>query len=244
MFLIGQHPLQHPAVIKPTVGKLSSAAVDKIPLVFYIPVPEDGESNPIPKPPPAHTYPPTPPKPKPVKWRFLFSRKKKPGESDSEHKGKDLNDSHSGDSWEDSWEKCEYPFVKLESNRAACVICLMDFCEPRRVGERLEEPKEDEGTKVGDAKDEASQQHGELRIEDAGEGPQPLRLFACGHVFHVSESSPPSRSPLTCALFYQKTCIDPWLINVSGRCPTCQRPVETKDPEAKKRRNGRDQNLE
>lgn len=27
----------------------------------------------------------------------------------------------------------------------------------------------------------------ELRLEDAGDGPQPLRLLVCGHVFHVSD---------------------------------------------------------
>jgi hypothetical protein len=27
---------------------------------------------------------------------------------------------------------------------------------------------------------------GRLKLEDAGEGPQPLRLLGCGHVFHVS----------------------------------------------------------
>lgn len=65
------------------------------------------------------------------------------------------------------------------------------------------------------------------QLEDAGEEAQPLRLLNCGHVFHV-------RVP-TChriifssdsALFLQKTCLDPWLIDVSGRCPICQRAVE------------------
>jgi len=56
----------------------------------------------------------------------------------------------------------------------------------------------------------------ELKLEDAGEGAQPLRLLACGHVFH-------------------KTCLDPWLVDVSGRCPVCQRPVELPEPGRKKK---------
>ncbi|KAG8762415.1 hypothetical protein FRC12_009043 [Ceratobasidium sp. 428] len=55
------------------------------------------------------------------------------------------------------WEKAEHPFVSLEPNRAVCAICRVDFEPPRRVGDV-----------EGDAEAES------------------LRLFACGHVFHVS----------------------------------------------------------
>ena len=190
LMCIGQHPLQNPHYIKPEIGKLSKTAVDNIPLVLYIPAPEDQESNPIPKPSPAHTYPPALPKPKPPKRRFFFLRKKKPGEPTSKVKGKGHGNSGSGDSWEDNWEKGEYPFVRLEGNRAACAICLMDFDEPKRIGGNLEK-----GEKDKDAETKGTgvpQQPEELRLEDAGEGPQPLRLLACGHVFHVSETLPPS----------------------------------------------------
>lgn len=66
-----------------------------------------------------------------------------------------------------------------------------------------------------------------IQLEDAGEEAQPLRLLTCGHVFHVCfflaiPSSPSDTYP--CRL--QKTCLDPWLTDVSGRCPVCQRPVE------------------
>jgi len=245
LMCIGQHPLQNPHSIKPEIGKLSKAAVDKIPLVLYIPTPDDHESDPIPKPSPAHTYPPTLPKPKPPKRRFFFMRKKKPGEAGSKEKGKAQGGTGSGDTWEDNWEKGEYPFVRLEGNRAACAICLMDFDEPKRIGG--EEGKEDKDGKEGkdgdseakDAEDEAARHREELKLEDAGEGPQPLRLLACGHVFHVSQNSFLSRQSLRLTLFFQKTCLDPWLTGVSGRCPVCQRPVEVHDSGAKKQRNTR-----
>lgn len=40
----------------------------------------------------------------------------------------------------------------------------------------------------------------------------------------------------------QKTCLDPWLLDVSGRCPVCQRQVELPDLQRKgkkERRNNR-----
>lgn len=234
---LGQHPLQNPDSIKPQVGKLPKTVVDKIPLVLYIPAPEDQESTPITEPPPVHTYPPTSPKSRPIKRRFFFLRKKKPGESNSKQKDKGHGDPDSGGSWEDNWEKGEYPFVRLEDNRAICAICLMNFDEPRKVGADLGENKKDEGTEAEDAKVESPRQREELRLEDAGEGPQPLRLLACGHAFHVGKNSTPFRSPLTCTRFFQQMCLDPWLTGMSGRCPTCQRPVETEESEVKKRRN-------
>jgi hypothetical protein len=158
-------------------------------------------------------------------------RKKKSGEPGSKEKGKAQGDSGSGDSWEDNWEKGEYPFVRLEGNRAACAICLMDFDEPKRVGGNPgKDGKDGKEVEAKGAEGEVTQPHEELRLEDAGEGPQPLRLLACGHVFHVSQNSILPRSPLTFTLLFQKTCLDPWLTGVSGRCPVCQRPVEVQDP--------------
>ena len=227
---LGQHPVQHLDTIKPQVGKLSKAEVDKIPLVLYIPDPEDQESTPIPKPPSAHTYPPTPPtKPRPVKRRFFFLRRKKPGESSSKQKENAHGASDSDDNWECNWEKGEYPFVRLKDNRAACAICLMDFDEPKRVGENSGKPQKSEDAQVEHVKDDPPRRQEGFKFEDAGEGPQPLRLLACGHAFHVSERYTPFRSRLTCTLFSQKTCVDPWLTGTSGRCPTCQKPVETED---------------
>jgi len=198
LMCIGQHPLQNPHSIKPEIGKLSKAAVEKIPLVLYIPAPEDQEASPIPKPPPAHTYPPTSPKLKLPKRRFFFLKKRKPGEPGS-GKGKVHGDSSSGDSWENNWEKGEYPFVRLEGNRAACAICLMDFDEPKRVGGDSGEDRKRGDAEAKPNQDEDSQHREELKLEDAGEGPQPLRLLACGHVFHVSYFFCPS-SITSCSL--------------------------------------------
>lgn len=35
--------------------------------------------------------------------------------------------------WEERWEPGEYPFVRLEGNRAVCAICLLDFEPPKRI---------------------------------------------------------------------------------------------------------------
>jgi hypothetical protein len=105
--------------------------------------------------------------------------------------------------WEDNWEKTDYPFVALEGNRAACAICLLDFEEPKRkhplntdtetTPQEIPEPADttlssssSSPTETQDATISEEQRQQNLRLEDAGEGPQPLRLLACGHVFHVS----------------------------------------------------------
>lgn len=106
------------------------------------------------------------------------------------------------ETWEDHWEQSEYPFVRLEGNRAACAICLMDFEEPKRLSgaPKEEDMIKEEGTPT--ASPRTREQEVEIpveriteeerdalpRLEDTGEGPQPLRLLACGHVFHVSSS--------------------------------------------------------
>ena len=85
-----------------------------------------------------------------------------------------------------------------------------------------------------------------LKLNDAGEGAQPLRLLSCGHVFHVSILLSLSffRHPSSLLLTglgraAQKTCLDPWLTDVSGRCPICQRPVEVPQPSKKGKRRRR-----
>ena len=102
------------------------------------------------------------------------------------------------ETWEDNWEQCEYPFVRLEGNRAACAICLMDFEEPKRLSAvPQQDPDKDSAlvTPPSPSTEEAvipveniteEERDALPRLEDAGEGPQPLRLLACGHVFHVS----------------------------------------------------------
>ncbi|CAE6418225.1 unnamed protein product [Rhizoctonia solani] len=173
------------AQINPDVPKMPRTMVDRIPLVMYIPTTTATEAT---APEPAHVYPPQTSKltPAATKRRFFFFEKRVKSRDAGQEKNKP-DDVEAAE-----WEKNEYPFVKLEANRAACAICLTDFEPPRKVG-----------------------QEGESAAE-------PLRLLACGHVFH-------------------KECIDPWLVDVSGRCPTCQRPIEEGDldPEEGSKKNKR-----
>ncbi|CAL1707571.1 unnamed protein product [Somion occarium] len=250
LLCLGRHPLQNPHYIKPEIGKLPKSVVDQIPLVLYIPhPPEDQEPSPDKKsiafPPAAYSYPPKPPAPTvPRKRRFAFLRRSKKdttGESTKEgtngtkmDKGKSKAPASDDQpkTWEDHWEPGEYPFVRLEGNRAACAICLMDFEEPKRKhggDEAKDERPQDAVAEGGDSGaiqevqvEEITQEDVDrLRLDHAGDGPQPLRLLACGHVFH-------------------KTCLDPWLTDVSGRCPVCQRPVEIPKPSGKKKRRSND----
>lgn len=121
--------------------------------------------------------------------------------------------------------------MQLDSHRASCAICLLDFQEPRRVSsgpvgsdapktpvenqttEVPETQQEGEGEGEGDITEQAATPAtpdtlatpatpstpitptspiGDLalRLQDAGEGAQPLRLLKCGHVFHVSHFLP------------------------------------------------------
>jgi hypothetical protein len=89
---------------------------------------------------------------------------------------------------------------------------LVDFQEPSRVGsdvpktpvenqatEAPETRQEGEGEREGDITEQSAtpvtpttpaSPTGDLslRLQDAGQGAQPLRLLKCGHVFHVSPS--------------------------------------------------------
>lgn len=241
LLCLGRHPLQNPHYIKPEIDKLPKAIVERIPLVIYIPPPpeDDGKAQPISLPKPVHSYPPKAPASRMPRRRFAFfhrkSNKSEPGVETRDGKQSAKSEVKDPETWEDSWEQCQYPFVRLEGNRAACAICLMDFEEPKRLSGAIESnttEKSEEQAVVPPTEDDSSRQReeeveipveriteeerGDLpRLEDAGVGPQPLRLLACGHVFH-------------------KTCIDPWLTDVSGRCPVCQRPVELDDMEPNK----------
>ncbi|KAI0031727.1 hypothetical protein K488DRAFT_78889 [Vararia minispora EC-137] len=249
LLIMGRHPLQNPHYIKPDIQPISSNLVNSIPLVAYIPPPPDEPSSgPITVPPEALVYPPkSKPAPAPVKKpRFRWLRVKKKQGAKGDEKGGDLEKDGEKDEddgkpkvWEDNWEKAEYPFVRLEDNRASCAICLLDFEEPKRRGRTLasngaEHPPEggdadaSDGTVVEvEAQPARDAERNAPRLEDASEGVQPLRLLTCGHVFH-------------------QTCLDPWLLRMSGRCPTCQRPVEF-PPEVetgRRRRRRRNRELE
>ncbi|KAI0699246.1 hypothetical protein BC835DRAFT_1503405 [Cytidiella melzeri] len=243
LLCIGRHPIQRAGEVHADIKKIPKSVVDQIPLVLYIPPPpeEDGTKDAkslISVPSPAHLYPPISPiKPteRTRRFRFAFLRRSKKTPANGKAMKRKGGDSDGEiQTWEDNWVSGEYPFVRLEGHRAACAICLMDFDEP----ERKDKPKEGvpaDKEKPVEPKPIPSSAHPDslvqevqvdevteadidrLKLEDAGEGPQPLRLLACGHVFH-------------------KTCVDPWLTDVSGRCPVCQRPVEIAENSAKKKR--------
>lgn len=149
------------------------------------------------------------------KFRFAFFRRSKSGNNTSNgksSKGKSGESNEEAHAWEDAWIPGDYPFVRLEGHRAACAICLMDFDEPERKEKPVPQvdvsststppslaQEKSEGEGEGNAStqpelstiqevrvEEVTQADAErLKLEDAGEGPQPLRLLACGHVFHV-----------------------------------------------------------
>ncbi|KAI9442227.1 hypothetical protein H4582DRAFT_2109891 [Lactarius indigo] len=227
LLCLGRHPSQNPHHFTPDIGQVPRSVVDKLPLVLYIPPPPDQPPKPVSFPSNLHTYPPKSPDP-PRRFAFFRRRGSSPG---------------------DNWERGEYPFVQLDGHRASCAICLLDFQEPKRVGgvgvSKTVEDKTDSEAQAAaengaeaaaaeneaidgqDEEDEVEEVGGDvteqtttpvslngdnLRLQDAGQGAQPLRLLKCGHVFH-------------------KTCVDPWLLDVSGRCPVCQRPVRGSEPE-------------
>jgi len=226
LLCLGRHPSQNPHHFTPDIGQVPRAVVDKIPLVIYIPPPPDQPSKPVTFPSELHTYPPN----SPTARRFFFLPfRRRAGSTGETVKGgtakKEKGGSNRIPTWEDNWVKGEYPFVQLDSHRASCAICLLDFQEPNRVdlgplgSETTKSEAENQAPNMpgalqegeGDITEQAAAPASPssdlaLRLQDAGQGSQPLRLLKCGHVFH-------------------KTCVDPWLLDVSGRCPVCQRPV-------------------
>ncbi|CDO72536.1 hypothetical protein BN946_scf184983.g19, partial [Trametes cinnabarina] len=260
LLCLGRHPLQNPHYIKPEIGKLPKSIVEQIPLVLYIPPPpeasaDDGLAVTVPQ--EVHAYPPKNSNSTSLssvpKRRFAFFRRKGASKNKLRSFGQADGSSekqvaglgkHAGGAggpgdddvdvpWDEIWEKGEYPFVRLEGNRAVCAICLMDFEAPKRVrgpraadkagavasagAEKRAEVAVTSAVQEIQVEEVTEEERDALRLDDAGEGAQPLRLLSCGHAFH-------------------QPCVDPWLTNVSGRCPTCQRPVELEKPSKKKKR--------
>jgi hypothetical protein len=234
------------------------AVVDKLPLVLYIPPAPDQPSKPVTLPSDLHTYPPKSPTSR-RRLRFLpFGRRAaSPSQIIKSSTGKEKKNPNRPLTWEDHWEKGEYPFVQLDSHRASCAICLLDFEAPRRVGvgaqgsdnadAGAQTPTDGEGGENQTSSESGTQQEGEadvteqvgalalpgddlaLRLQDAGEGAQPLRLLKCGHVFHVSPTlncSGSGTDNLTLRLFTENVrrsvaarCVGP----LSGMSATCSR---------------------
>lgn len=192
-------------MIRPEIGKLPKSLVDSIPLVIYIPPPPDGplkETLAIPK--PVYSYPPNPTSASTPKTRFRFIRKlssfkgkQNASAANTSGNTEDPEKNTEPQTWEQHWEQGEYPFVVLEGNRAACAICLMDFEEPKKIGgvpSDIIDTSDGEKTLapeplISEIPSESATPRDDgddLKLADAGEGAQPLRLLACGHVFHVS----------------------------------------------------------
>jgi hypothetical protein len=217
LLCLGRHPSQNPHHFTPDIGQVPRTIVDKLPLVIYIPPPPDQPSKPVTLPSDLHTYPPK----SPTSRRFFFlpfrRRSASTGNTVKSGSTKEKKKSNRPSTWEDNWVKGEYPFVQLDSHRASCAICLLDFQEPRRMSSgpagsdvpktpvenqatEAPETREGEGEREGDITEQAAtpatpatpaSPTGDLalRLQDAGQGAQPLRLLKCGHVFHVSSLS-------------------------------------------------------
>jgi len=202
-------------MIKPEIGKLPKSVVDRIPLVNYIPPPpsdsnpEGGERSPHIYPPPKSLQLEV----TPTQSRFKLLRNlssfgtRRPTDSRANITAESSNPEI--DSWRDNWEQGDYPLITLEGNRASCAICLMDFEEPKRknvVGDKVEKGEINENAEIAEplsgndndtggpsnpneslrsALTSEDRRQGDLKLADAGDGAQPLRLLDCGHVFHV-----------------------------------------------------------
>ncbi|KAI0268701.1 hypothetical protein BC834DRAFT_820813, partial [Gloeopeniophorella convolvens] len=133
LLCLGRHPSQNPHHFTPDIGQVPRSVVDRLPLVLYIPPPPDHGSKPVTLPSDLHAYPPKSPS---IRRRFFFlpfPRRAAHGGASSKGGGDNEKDPGRPRTWEDNWEKGEYPFVQLDSHRAACAICLLDFEEPKRV---------------------------------------------------------------------------------------------------------------
>ncbi|KAH9993943.1 hypothetical protein BJV77DRAFT_961606 [Russula vinacea] len=226
LLCLGRHPSQNPHHFTPDIGQVPRTVVDKLPLVIYIPPPPDQPSKPVTLPSDLHTYPPK----SAASRRILFlpfRRRAHPPRHSKGWRGKEKGSSNRLPTWEDNWEKASsHLYSSTVTARRALFACSTfknqnarawapwDRKSQRNGGNQaVDVPgtrEEGEGDITEQAAPPASPTSPSsgmaLRLRDAGEGAQPLRLLKCGHVFH-------------------KTCVDPWLLDVSGRCPVCQRPV-------------------
>ncbi|KAG6880332.1 hypothetical protein C0992_011081 [Termitomyces sp. T32_za158] len=215
LFCLGRHPLQTHNTIKPEIGKIPKSIVDSIPLVLYLPPPPDNipqqqkvsvtrtdnssSGTALPEAKKHFQF---------IKNLTSFNKLKKERTSETQEE-KDIEKTGEPQTWEEHWEQGEHPFVILEENRATCAICLVDFAEPKRIWNNVKtvesksraslEPIIRTGEDLnpvarampvafsGSSTQASNSASGTItRLTDAGEGIQPLRLLACGHVFHVS----------------------------------------------------------
>ncbi|KAH9900863.1 hypothetical protein C8Q73DRAFT_676051 [Cubamyces lactineus] len=89
-----------------------------------------------------------------------------------------------------------YPYITVPDDEAKCTICLCDFTDSSGLAVTTE--LDVQLIRLNDSDP--------TRSDEPGHGAL-LRRLSCGHIYH-------------------KECIDPWLIEKSGRCPYCQKAVE------------------
>lgn len=185
--------MQNPNAIKPEIGKLPRSAVEKIPLVNYIPPPPSVIGF-VQEPSFPQMYYPPQPKKQQMRFRLLENFSILGSRYAKKENGQTENEGENSDSWADTWEQGQYPFITLEGNRATCAICLSDFEAPpkRKTPAETPAPQVQEVEPVSDQTDitqepntEGQSQGEPLKLQDAGSGPQPLRLLGCAHAFHV-----------------------------------------------------------
>ena len=176
-------------------------------MVIYIPPPPEEEENAT-STAKSYEYPPKPlQSSKTPQRRFKFLRtiptfgpndRKKSKKPDEKVETENAS-VPSSSTWEETWEQGEYPFVRIEGNRAHCVICISDFEEPNRKGAATKEkevsktpgvqnkvPPNSSNPSAEPRQDVEERPQEELRLTEPGEGSQPLRLLPCRHAFHVS----------------------------------------------------------
>ena len=177
---------------QPSVGKLSRADVDRIPLVLYIPPPpEDHPASPTTPVPytfsPNLTVPPStsPPKTTSGQRRCIFFRpssKRRSLAEDlerGENNGTTPNDPEV-DPWDALWEAGPHPFVRLPENLATCGICLMEFEAPRRLSDRgrILDAALDHDDDHNDDNDEGGEAHEMRAIPLSADGIEEMQVEA------------------------------------------------------------------
>ena len=195
---LGRHPLQKPHHFI----SVPRAIVDNLPLVIYIPPPPDQPSKRVTLLSDLHTYPPKTTISRRSPFLPFRRRTASTGNTVKTASNKEKKRSDRPSAWEGNWVKGEYPFLQLDSHRAWCTICWLDFQEPRRVSsgsvgpDVSKTPMENQATEVPETRQEGEgEDEGDiteqaatpttpaspagdltLRLQDSGQGAQPLRL--------------------------------------------------------------------
>ena len=163
---VWHHLLQNPGMIKPDIGKLPKAIVDRIPLVYYIPPqPWDNLANDS-----NFSFLPS------VVTLFVLLHSGFRGTTPTNQ----LRNWTQINFWANNWEQGQYPFVTLEGTRATWTICLMIPRHPprRKVTNSEVKPASENKTVEEQTTQTSTSDPGEtntgpniLKLQDAGVGP-------------------------------------------------------------------------